>query len=94
MRLIEQYGPFEIHGDPDIMLALDALLRAFVDQRRMKLVGRVPPLLPRGGLSGRRISSSSRSCSGLGDDAGGRREGQVPQMSFSWSAVFGVAVIV
>ncbi len=43
MRLIEQHGPFEIHGDPDIMLALDALLRAFVDQRRMKLVGEYRP---------------------------------------------------
>jgi predicted Rossmann-fold nucleotide-binding protein len=43
MRLIEQYGPFEIHGDPDIMLALDALLRAFVDQRRMKMVGEYRP---------------------------------------------------
>jgi hypothetical protein len=43
MRLIEQHGPFEIHGDPDIMLALDALLRAFVDQRRMKMVGEYRP---------------------------------------------------
>ena len=43
MRLIEQSGPFEIHGDPDIMQALDALLRAFVDQRRMKMVGEYRP---------------------------------------------------
>jgi predicted Rossmann-fold nucleotide-binding protein len=43
MRLIEQHGPFEIHGDPDIMQALDALLRAFVDQRRMKMVGEYRP---------------------------------------------------
>ena len=43
MRLIERHGPFEIHGDPDIMLALDALLRAFVDQRRMKMVGEYHP---------------------------------------------------
>jgi predicted Rossmann-fold nucleotide-binding protein len=43
MRLIEAHGPFEIHGDPDIMLALDALLRAFVDQRRMKMVGEYRP---------------------------------------------------
>jgi len=43
MRLIEQHGPFEMHGDPDIMQALDALLRAFVDQRRMKLVGEYRP---------------------------------------------------
>jgi predicted Rossmann-fold nucleotide-binding protein len=43
MRLIEEHGPFEINGDPDIMLALDALLRAFVDQRRMKMVGEYRP---------------------------------------------------
>jgi predicted Rossmann-fold nucleotide-binding protein len=43
MREIERHGPFEIHGDPEIMLALDALLRAFVDQRRMKMVGEYQP---------------------------------------------------
>ena len=43
MREIEQRGPFEINGDPAIMLALDALLRAFVDQRRMKMVGEYQP---------------------------------------------------
>ena len=43
MRLIEQFGPFEIHGDPEIMLALDTLLRAFVDQRRMKMAGEYRP---------------------------------------------------
>jgi predicted Rossmann-fold nucleotide-binding protein len=39
MRAIEQHGPFVIDGDPEIMQALDALLRAFVDQQRMKLPG-------------------------------------------------------
>ncbi len=43
MRLIEQFGPFEIHGDAEIMQALDTLLRAFVDQRRMKMVGEYHP---------------------------------------------------
>jgi len=43
MREIELHGPFEIHGDPEIMQALDALLRAFVDQRRMKMVGEYQP---------------------------------------------------
>lgn len=43
MRRIEQYGPFEIHGDTDIMLSLDALLRAFVEQRRMKIAGEYRP---------------------------------------------------
>ncbi|HSX86634.1 MAG TPA: nucleotide 5'-monophosphate nucleosidase PpnN [Pseudomonas sp.] len=39
IRLIEQYGPYEITGDPDIMRPLDRLLRAFVEQHRMKLPG-------------------------------------------------------
>ena len=43
MRRIEQFGPFEIHGDPDIMQALDGLLRAFVEQRRMKIAGDYKP---------------------------------------------------
>jgi len=43
MRRIEEYGPFEIHGDPDMMQALDALLRAFVEQRRMKIAGEYKP---------------------------------------------------
>lgn len=43
MRRIEQEGPFEIHGDPQMMEALDALLRAFVEQRRMKISGDYRP---------------------------------------------------
>lgn len=43
MRRIEAHGPFEIHGDADIMQALDALLRAFVQQRRMKIAGDYKP---------------------------------------------------
>src|SRR5688572_29696910 len=43
MRRIEERGPFEIHGDPDMMQALDALLRAFVQQRRMKIAGEYKP---------------------------------------------------
>ena len=39
IRLIEQYGPYEITGDPDIMRPLDRLLQAFVEQHRMKLPG-------------------------------------------------------
>jgi predicted Rossmann-fold nucleotide-binding protein len=39
MRAIEQYGPFEINGDREIMQALDALLASFVAQQRMKLPG-------------------------------------------------------
>jgi pyrimidine/purine-5'-nucleotide nucleosidase len=40
MRRIEQRGPFMIDGDPDVMHALDSLLRSFVEQHRMKLPGR------------------------------------------------------
>jgi predicted Rossmann-fold nucleotide-binding protein len=43
MRRIEEFGPFEIHGDPDMMQSLDALLRAFVEQRRMKIAGEYRP---------------------------------------------------
>ncbi|MFP7721979.1 nucleotide 5'-monophosphate nucleosidase PpnN [Lysobacter sp. A3-1-A15] len=43
MRRIEAHGPFEIHGDPDMMQSLDALLRAFVEQRRMKIAGQYQP---------------------------------------------------
>jgi hypothetical protein len=43
MRRIEEFGPFEIHGDHDMMQSLDALLRAFVEQRRMKIAGEYRP---------------------------------------------------
>ncbi|GHH52930.1 MULTISPECIES: nucleotide 5'-monophosphate nucleosidase PpnN [Gammaproteobacteria] len=43
MRRIEAFGPFEINGDQDIMQALDGLLRAFVEQRRMKISGEYHP---------------------------------------------------
>ncbi len=39
LRAIEENGPFHIDGDPEIMRALDTLLKAFVDQHRMKLPG-------------------------------------------------------
>ncbi|MGC9386012.1 MAG: nucleotide 5'-monophosphate nucleosidase PpnN [Hydrogenovibrio sp.] len=34
---IEQHGPFQVHGDPEIMKRMDTLLKSFVAQRRMKL---------------------------------------------------------
>ena len=43
LREIERHGPFEIHGDLEIMQALDGLLRAFVEQRRMKIAGDYQP---------------------------------------------------
>ncbi|HET7267064.1 MAG TPA: nucleotide 5'-monophosphate nucleosidase PpnN, partial [Oleiagrimonas sp.] len=39
MRAIEERGPFEIDGDPEVMRALDHMLKAFVAQDRMKLPG-------------------------------------------------------
>jgi len=43
MRRVEELGPYQIHGERDMMTALDALLRAFVDQRRMKIAGEYRP---------------------------------------------------
>lgn len=43
LREVERHGPFRISGDKDIMAALDALLRAFVEQRRMKIAGDYVP---------------------------------------------------
>ena len=43
VRAIEEHGPFEIRGDASIMGPLDALLGAFVEQRRMKLTGEYRP---------------------------------------------------
>ncbi len=43
MRRIEQHGPFEIRGDKAIMASLDGLLRAFVEQSRMKMSGEYKP---------------------------------------------------
>ena len=39
MKAIEKNGPFDISGDPEIMQALDGLLRSFVEQSRMKISG-------------------------------------------------------
>ncbi len=39
VKAIRERGPFEIRGEPDIMDALDQLLRRFVAQNRMKLPG-------------------------------------------------------
>ena len=36
---IKQHGPFKLSGEPEIMQALDKLLKAFVAQNRMKLSG-------------------------------------------------------
>ena len=36
---VRRHGPFELHGDPELMRALDNLLRGFVEQQRMRLPG-------------------------------------------------------
>jgi hypothetical protein len=43
IRLIDEKGPFEIHAEPGIARPLDELLRGFVAERRMKLVGEYRP---------------------------------------------------
>jgi hypothetical protein len=43
IRAIEQHGPFELHGDPEIGAMLDRLLESFVRQKRMKLSGDYRP---------------------------------------------------
>jgi predicted Rossmann-fold nucleotide-binding protein len=43
IRLIEEHGPFELHGDRALLEPLDALLAAFVRQRRMKISGAYQP---------------------------------------------------
>ena len=37
IREIQQHGPFDLHGDKEIMNAMDTLLKSFVTQKRMKL---------------------------------------------------------
>lgn len=37
MKAIEQHGPFELHGDQEIMQAMDDMLAFMVEQKRMKL---------------------------------------------------------
>jgi pyrimidine/purine-5'-nucleotide nucleosidase len=43
IRAIEEFGPFELHGDRDMVELLDQLLASFVAQRRMKLAGEYRP---------------------------------------------------
>lgn len=41
VRAVEAHGPFELHGDADVIAPLDTLLASFVEQQRMKLPGTV-----------------------------------------------------
>ena len=40
MRAIERFGPFELRGEPELIRALDDLLRSFAAAGRMRLEGR------------------------------------------------------
>ena len=43
IQAIQQYGPYQLKGDADIMSAMDSLLGAFVQQKRMKISGQYDP---------------------------------------------------
>ena len=43
IRMIESGGPFELRGTPELLGPLDALLRSFVRDRRMKIAGEYQP---------------------------------------------------
>jgi predicted Rossmann-fold nucleotide-binding protein len=43
IQAIEAHGPFELHGDKELMSLLDELLAGFVAQKRMKLAGEYRP---------------------------------------------------
>jgi hypothetical protein len=40
ITMIREHGPFQLNGDPQILLEMDRLLRGFVAQGRMKLGGK------------------------------------------------------
>ena len=43
IRRIEERGPFQVHGDRELLEPLGALLESFVRQRRMKMAGEYRP---------------------------------------------------
>jgi predicted Rossmann-fold nucleotide-binding protein len=43
VKLVRKHGPYEIHGDADILDGMDRLLRAMVDHGRMKISGQYDP---------------------------------------------------
>ncbi len=43
IRAVEELGPFQINGEPEMLAAMDDLLQRFVEQRRMKLEGEYTP---------------------------------------------------
>lgn len=43
IEAVEEYGPFPVRGDAEIMDQIDTLLKAFIDQKRMRLAGEYKP---------------------------------------------------
>lgn len=44
IHAVEKYGPFPVSGDPAVLSKVDALVQAFVAERRMRLVGDYTPV--------------------------------------------------
>ncbi len=44
IQAIEQYGPYKLHGDPEMMRRMDDLLQGFVAQHRMVSFRAAPPI--------------------------------------------------
>jgi predicted Rossmann-fold nucleotide-binding protein len=43
IQAVQKYGPFELHGDPEILKQMQSLLKMFVEQRRMTLADNYQP---------------------------------------------------
>ena len=43
MQRIKQNGPYQLNGEPELMLQIDRLLQQFIEQGRMKLTGNYKP---------------------------------------------------
>ena len=43
IQAVQQNGPFELHGDPEILKQMQSLLKMFVEQRRMTLADNYQP---------------------------------------------------
>jgi len=43
VKMVRKHGPYEIHGDSDILEGMDRLLRAMVEHGRMKISGQYDP---------------------------------------------------
>lgn len=43
VQRIKKHGPYQLHGEPELMLQIDRLLQQFIEQGRMKLIGDYTP---------------------------------------------------